>query len=184
VRQRSLASSRRRFRASWSGLGLFDRLRTPDEDPVRRQVARQVAIERLADARVEESTTHFLAPFAPLVEPNPRAMKRLLNAYAMHRDLAVLDGLEVLNDLVCRKQLVLWTILCLRWPTLERHFLEQAAGRQGDQPLNPQISRLAQSEEVRAVLDGIGVGATLSPEVIAQLAGLRNAHGATSGVVA
>jgi hypothetical protein len=163
---------------------VFERLRAPTDDPVRRQLTRQVAIERLADARVEESTTYFLAPFAPLVEPNPRAMKRLLNAYAMHRDLAVLGGLEVLNDLICRKQLVLWTILCLRWPTLERQFLEEAAGLANGPPSDPQIDRLRKSEAVQAVLAGTGVGATLDTAAIALLAGLRNDHGATSGVVA
>jgi hypothetical protein len=175
---------RREFAQLQTEAAVFDRLRVPSNDPVRRQVARQVAVERLADARVEESTTHFLAPFAPLLEPNPRAMKRLLNAYAMHRDLAVLAGLDVLSDVVRRKQLVLWTILSLRWPAHERYFLEQAAGFSDGQPTDPQIQRLMQAETVKAVLDGAAVGATLDPDTIALLAGLRSAPGATSGVVA
>jgi hypothetical protein len=175
---------RREFAKIRTEAGIFDRLRVAADDPVRRQLVRQVAIERLADSRVEESTTHFLAPFSPLVEPNPRAMKRLLNAYAMQRDLAVLGGVDVLSDVSRRKQLVLWTILCLRWPTLERRFLEQAAGLATAAPADSELDRLLQSEPVKDVLDGTGVGVTLDPETISLLAGLRSAHSGTSGAVA
>ena len=45
-------------------------------------------------------------------------MKRILNAYAVHRDLAILGGLDVLGDPALRGQLALWTILSMRWPLL------------------------------------------------------------------
>jgi hypothetical protein len=43
------------------------------------------------------------------------------------------------------------------------------------QPTDGQIDRLVQCEPVRAVLNGVGVGATLDAATIALLAGLRNA---------
>lgn len=175
---------RKEFADAQSESAVFAQLKARGADPLRQQMARQVAIERLADARVEASTTHFLAPFAHLVEPNPRAMKRLLNAYAVQRDLAILSGLVLENETL-RKQLVLWTILCLRWPALERHFLEKAAGLAGhDRTPNPEIAQLLDSSPVTAVLAGAAIGAKLDDTAIEVLAGLRSAHGATSGSVA
>jgi hypothetical protein len=59
------------------------------------------------------------------------------------------------------EQLVLRTILCLRWRFLERLFLEQAAGLVNGQLSDAQLDQLTQSEAVQAVLGGTAVGATL-----------------------
>jgi hypothetical protein len=69
------------------------------------------AIERLTRPEIEKQTEHALQKFAPLLEPNPRAIKRFVNAYGMARASNVLAGAVVPRD-----QLALWTILRLRWP--------------------------------------------------------------------
>jgi hypothetical protein len=50
-----------------------------------------------------------LQQFAPLLEPNPRAIKRFVNARAT----------QILEDVVVpRDQLALWTVVRVRWPAL------------------------------------------------------------------
>jgi hypothetical protein len=67
---------------------------------------------------------HFLAGYKDLIEPNPRAMKRLLNAYGFRRGF----------DIQSRKRsdadtLVRWTILENRWPILADHLEGRSSGR-------------------------------------------------------
>ena len=52
-----------------------------------------------AKERTKRLTAPFPARFLALLEPDPRAMKRLLNAYALHRDLGILAGSDVLQSL-------------------------------------------------------------------------------------
>ncbi|MHC1724761.1 MAG: P-loop NTPase fold protein [Syntrophobacteraceae bacterium] len=151
-------------------------------DPVRQQARRQAAVERLASARVEMTTQYFLEPFAPLMEPNPRAMKRLLNAYSIHRDLALLGGINVLADEEMRKQLALWTILCLRWPGIEEHLIQQAAGQV--QEASPDILALMNCESLKKLLRGDGIGTALKVDSVSMLAGIRASDSHTAGVFA
>jgi hypothetical protein len=64
-------------------------------------------------------TEHFLKPFALFTEPNPRAMKRLSNAYTLGSDIRIVEKSK--NILRERKQLALWTILTLRRPPLAEY---------------------------------------------------------------
>ena len=48
------------------------------------------AINRLTRPEIEKQTEHALQKFAPLLEPNPRAIKRFVNAYGMARASNVL----------------------------------------------------------------------------------------------
>jgi hypothetical protein len=74
------------------------------------------AIDRLTRPEIERTTEHALEKFAPLLEPNPRAIKRFVNAYGMARASSVLTGRVVRRD-----SLALWTILRLRWPGLAEY---------------------------------------------------------------
>jgi hypothetical protein len=161
---------------------VFSKLETSPEDPIRTQARREAAVERLATERVEETTMYFLEQFTHLLERNPRAMKRLLNAYTVHRDLAVLSGLNVLVDLSRREQLALWTILSLRWPLLRDYLVEQIEGRAD--PPEEGIRDLAASPEVRQVWTGEGIGASLDLETVQVLVGLGAREGESSGAVA
>jgi KAP family P-loop domain/WD domain, G-beta repeat len=73
-------------------------------------------LEKLNEEAVERSTEHELQKFASLLEPNPRSMKRFLNAYGMALSTQVLEGRHIEPD-----QLALWTILSMRWPDLADH---------------------------------------------------------------
>ncbi len=88
---------------------VLDALRNASPE-VRVRVA-GTAIDRLTAPEIEQQTEHALQKFAPLLEPNPRAIKRFVNAYGMARASNVLAG-----AVVPREQLALWTILRLRWP--------------------------------------------------------------------
>jgi KAP family P-loop domain len=85
-------------------------------DPVQDIALRRAAILQLATPEMNVQTEHFLNQFALFLPPNPRAMKRLVNAYSLARDTLILEQFN--NLLLQRKRLVLWTILTLRWPPL------------------------------------------------------------------
>lgn len=80
---------------------------------------REAAVEQLALPGVVERIEHSLQKYVNLLEPNPRTMKRLANAYSANLALKYLSGVEIE-----RHQLVLWTILSSRWPHLADKLLE------------------------------------------------------------
>lgn len=59
------------------------------------------------------ATKHRLERFAHLLEPNPRSMKRLVNAYGLNQARAFLEERKATAETLIR-----WTILELRWPLL------------------------------------------------------------------
>jgi hypothetical protein len=81
--------------------------------PQERAGATAAALEKLSDPDVELTTEHELQKFAPLIERNPRSMKRFINAYSMALSTMLLEGRDIDPDL-----LALWTLLRLRWPDL------------------------------------------------------------------
>lgn len=97
----------------------FDAEIEKSSDPIYKQALREAAVVRLAAPDVEKHTEHLLKPFAPLLEPNPRAMKRFVNAYAMQKKLFMLGG-----STIERGKLALWTILNLRWPLWAEFLLD------------------------------------------------------------
>jgi hypothetical protein len=86
-------------------------MQAPDA-AVRRLVAPRL-VEKVNEAALSKSTEHELTKFATLLEPNPRAMKRFLNTFAMADSVLFLQDVFVSQD-----ELALWTILRLRWPLL------------------------------------------------------------------
>jgi hypothetical protein len=134
-------------------------------DPLRDQIRLGAAVRRLANRKLVASTEYFLKPFAPLLEPNPRAMKRLVNAYSVMRDTALLAGVDVLGDIEQREQLALWAIVSVRWPLLEEYLRENPsavddiyAGRiaDGAEALihDEELRKLAASADVKRVFEG------------------------------
>jgi hypothetical protein len=138
-------------------------------DALRAQARRQVAVERLASAEIEKKVSAFLLPFAPLLEPNPRSMKRLLNAYAIRRDLAILSGLDVLAHEGRRRKLALWTILALRWPALE-DFLREKAGGDDAEP-SAEVAALLSSSDLKQVVLAPDLGGPLTLDDLKELLG-------------
>ncbi len=102
-------------------LGALDRDwgETAEENRARRAAA----VRRLASPTLQRHVEHTLTPLAPLLEPNPRAMKRLVNAYGVERAVQILEGCSAKLDHP-REQLALWTILKSRWPLLSDYLSE------------------------------------------------------------
>lgn len=120
------------YRKNFAGKSVeekYNALKDLKKNFTQQQAMREVIVEESGKKEALESTEHFLRQFWQLVEPNPRAMKRLLNAYSIQMDLATLMGLEM-GEAGVRKQLVLFTIVAMRWPLLEREIIK-----------NPQIGR-------------------------------------------
>jgi len=77
------------------------------------QAARAAAASRITSPEAAVETEHRLRDFASLIEPNPRSMKRLVNAYGMHQATLFLSGRVTEPGPLAR-----WTIVELRWPLL------------------------------------------------------------------
>jgi hypothetical protein len=132
---------------------------------------RAAAVERLAGTDIQAGDQYFLQIFEPYLDPNPRAMKRLLNAYAIQRDLAVLGGIDVLVQRNSRIQLALWTIVMMRWPNIVPHLVRDARSKLGAPPV--EIAALLESETVGRVLKGEEVGIALDREKIVLFGGMN-----------
>jgi hypothetical protein len=133
---------------------------------VEQQAMREEVVLHLANPEVIRRLEHTLRPYARLLDPNPRAMKRLVNAYSARRALAILSGAGI-----DRHQLVLWLILSARWPELAEH-LERSPQDvdeidPGSASSSPDIFR---DPEVHRVVCGDTIGPRLSRETIEQCA--------------
>jgi len=147
-------------------------------DPVQREVAGAAAFRRLQDREVRAATEHYLQQFVSLLEPNPRAMKRLLNAYGFKL------GFELMASGRAEPEpMVRWTIVELRWPTLAERLagdpeevqrITRTEASPGD--ASDEVRVLYSNPEVRAVVE------RLSPAVVRQLT--RGESGGVEGAPA
>lgn len=130
---------------------------------------KQATLERLSDADVRARTERELGKFSSLLEPNPRAMKRLVNAYSVAQALHVLDERVFLS----LDELALWTLLSMRWPLLAECLTEhpEAVADGAAEALEPELRALLQSPEVRRVLRGGTVTAPLTAGAVAAITG-------------
>jgi hypothetical protein len=76
-----------------------------------RPALRAQAVARLSTPAADKAVEHRLLRWVSYIEPNPRGMKRLVNAIGMTQARSLLEGRMVDFDAI-----VLWTILELRWP--------------------------------------------------------------------
>ena len=135
---------------------------------------REEAAVKLASPDILERIEHTLKPYAPLLEPNPRAMKLLVNGYSANRALALLSEVEI--DL---HQLALWTILRARWPRLADYLSEnpekiENLGKQGIPGLPDSLNELSADSSVIHVLNGGTMCIALSKETLIQSAQMRS----------
>ena len=160
-------------------------------DSVEDLAMREAAVKRSLMPDMQAGTEHVLRPFAPLLEANPRAMKRLVNAYGVQWDTMLMGGELPTGKLA--HELALWTILTLRWPMLAE-YLEcrpksvELIGTQHANDLKglgAGLDRLFQDQDVVAVVCGTadGVDAQLDEAAIRICAGLRPS-GSSIGMVA
>lgn len=90
-----------------------ERIAQSRHDPMRQRAMRVAAAKRMLTPEVQRHTEHALQPYANLLEPNPRAMKRLVNAFGFQQAVNWLSERDVPQH-----PLVLWTLIQMRWPLL------------------------------------------------------------------
>nr|WP_052305152.1 P-loop NTPase fold protein [Stackebrandtia nassauensis] len=112
--QETQAATSKRIEDSASEAEVLDALKGSPQQ-VRQNLAPQAAM-KLAQPEVEAVTEHSLEKFAPLVQANPRGVKRFLNTYSILRTLRTLEGNIVPTD-----TLATWALLRSRWPQLADH---------------------------------------------------------------
>ncbi len=79
----------------------------------RQRALRQAAALQITSARAAADTEHRLQKLSHLIEPNPRSMKRLVNAVGMAQARGILEGRPATPETRAR-----WAMLSLRWPLL------------------------------------------------------------------
>jgi hypothetical protein len=153
---------------------------------VEHQAAAEAAVLRLTEPELEEQTEHMLQPFAPLLEPNPRSMKRLVNAYGISSAVEILrrtatSGMNGSTP-ISPEELALWTILDLRWPLLGDYVTRRPDAideimRGATPPADGSdwLKSLWDDDDVKDVLGGNAphVNASLSSATVAKLLGRR-----------
>ena len=121
---------------------------------------RRAAARALEGKAVETATRHMLDDFSGLLEGNPRAMKKLLNAYGIELEVRLLD---MQGDERTLRQLALWIIVRLRWPLLAQYLATYPVEvdcigreREGEAPddFTPELERLFRTGTVHEVVQG------------------------------
>jgi hypothetical protein len=142
--------------------------------PAAREALAPLAVDRLNAREIErEVEEHVLDKFGSLLEPNPRAIKRLVIAYGIERTIRTLEG-----NVVPRDTLVLWTILSTRWPGLGEYLTERPEAiedlrqRQAPPEAPPELAPLFSADAVAEVVD-FATGGPLTKERIAKAAGIN-----------
>jgi hypothetical protein len=183
VDRAELAEARKQADADFAGLASEDAIRRklveePGSTPAEVQARREAAAVQLATPAAAKEAEHALRDFTGLLDPNPRAMKRLVNAYGIARGIETLGGDNLAGGSVAQQQTALWTILSLRWPRLADHL----AGTPGDVALVgdagavldsvPESLRpLFRDQRVVDVVTGDGVEARLDAATVGRCAG-------------
>lgn len=128
------------------------------------------------DSTRRSEAHHALEHFAPLLEPNPRSVRRFLMAFSVLRAARLAEGNPVASE-----PLALWTIVTVRWPLLAEFLTDDpdavALFRVPEEQLvglaPTQLRSLLSSPtaELREVFNH-EVGGPLSADVIRQCAGI------------
>jgi hypothetical protein len=154
----------------------------PSRDAREGLVRRIAAVLESTSETSEKQILYTLRRFEDLIEPNPRAMKRLVNAYGIYQSLAFFQNPEVLSDATRQDQFALWIIACHRWPAfmewLEDH--PEAAdalfvGEPRPEGCPEVFDPLWKSEQVRALFAGGKLKRPpLTSEAIRRIGGLMS----------
>jgi hypothetical protein len=150
---------------------VLEELGRHDKDPAFQQVFIEEAMARLASPEVAEHTEHVLENFGDLLESNPRAMKRFVNAYRVNRALDLAMRRSTASELLAR-----WTIVSLRWPSLA-HYLAHNPDKVADvvsstsTDVPVEIRALGARSDVRNVIGTNDQGLILTKTAVQELAG-------------
>lgn len=150
-----------------SDMAVLDAIEQSKSQPIYEQLAiREEAVVQLASPEVMARTEHTLKPFISLLDDNPRAMKRLVNAYSVNRARAVLAFLNIAMD-----DLAQWTIINMRWPQLSEYLAEypETTSKVGEEDLSAianNMHYLFKDPEVVNVIYGGDITTSLTPETV------------------
>ncbi len=114
-----------------------------------------VAAKRIMKPAARKKSEHLLHPFVDFLDPNPRAMKRFVNAYAFRKAIALLGGCDIETG-----PLVLWTLMELKWPLLADYLtdhpemVERIGSESASDGIPPDIKELFTDGAVLAVVQG------------------------------
>lgn len=125
------------------------------QDPGLAQAISEAGAIHLTSVQVQETAEHRLKDFAELLEQNPRAMKRLVNAFGINQAALLLERKRVDPGALVR-----WTILEMRWPLFAEAIArepERLSDILAGEDLNvdglaPATRALAKSAEVRRLV--------------------------------
>jgi hypothetical protein len=144
----------------------------------------QAAVRRLNAPELQAQLEDLLRQFAPLLENNPRSMKRLINAYGIERDRLLRE--QRLPSPEERKQLILFTILRLRWPRFAEFLLKRSHeverfNNLDNLPDDHPFAAVFMDPEVRALFDCSFVDVRLDRELLDRYAGRETAQSTSVG---
>ncbi|MEU8901416.1 DUF3578 domain-containing protein [Nocardia sp. NPDC048505] len=134
-----------------------------EASPAAREAVGPEAVERLSAPELVRDVEHALERFAPLLDGNPRRMKRYINCYTAFRAARTLEGSVVTVD-----ALALWVLLQIRWPELAEYLQRKpdAIARINDKhpPNNcpEHLAGLIRSRDLRDVIENAPVKLTAS----------------------
>jgi hypothetical protein len=120
------------------------------------------AARHRATPEAKEKTLHRLGPLADLIEANPRAMKRLVNAVGVAESRLYLERRPFEVEALAR-----WTILELRWPLLAEWLAEEPkrlTAKANDTPSPLEV--LGDTPAVRHVIGKPGAVGRLTVEAV------------------
>jgi hypothetical protein len=128
------------------------------------RAVRERAAIKLARQVASGGQDHVLAPYLPLLDLNPRALKRLRNAYAIAA-VGRFASLDISTAAQETDSLVRWTILGLRWPQLacrvtEHPRLLHEVRKDGAAALGDDLAPLAEDEDLDRLLHQHVAGVT------------------------
>ena len=87
--------------------------------------ARKLARRSVSDTSVTEGTAHMIEALVPVMPPNPRQIKRIINALSMLQHIARLEDPQHSPGSKNWKILARWVVLMIEWPktwyTLTHH---------------------------------------------------------------
>ncbi len=139
--------------------------RAPGATPAEQRARREAAAIQLASPMLAQETQHALEPFAGLLDSNPRALKRLVNAYGIARGIEALSTETLEGGRAAQQTTALWTILALRWPRLAdylavhpEHVALVRPGAEPPEEAADEIGPLFGNPKVFAVVSGQGDG--------------------------
>lgn len=93
----------------------FSRLNQAQKEEVLRRFRERLALRAAADVSAEKATSHMIEALVPLLPPNPRQIKRIVNAISLIQEVARLGGLAQPGT-PAWQVLARWVVLMIEWP--------------------------------------------------------------------